>query len=119
MRSSLSGLRLRSAVILAMLASLLPQVAAAQAVGRTCVDVQIGTERYYDCLNQALARLVPSERFSAAQNAPYAATSPPAQVGVFNRAATAERMGNALGHSAFPQRPPPPVFPTPLMPGRH
>jgi hypothetical protein len=81
---------------------------------QTCVDVRIGSTQYYDCVNRALALLVPSERFSAANSTPLTATSPPNETGTFNQAATREQLGSAFGHSVVPQRPPPPVYSLPL-----
>jgi hypothetical protein len=81
---------------------------------QTCVDVQVGSDRSYSCLNRQLERLVPGKRPSS-QDAPYSASSPAPQVGTFNQAATRERMGNAFGHSVVPQRPPPPVFTPPVL----
>jgi hypothetical protein len=42
---------------------------------------------------------------------------PPTKLGLANRAATQQRMGNTFGTSTQPQRPPPPP-PKPVIPGR-
>jgi hypothetical protein len=39
-------------------------------------------------------------------------------VNTFNQAASREQLGSAFGNSAIPQRPPPPVFVSPLV-GHH
>jgi len=83
----------------------------------TCVDVKIGDENYYNCLNERLRRLTLQPRFSSSDTA-INAFSPAPQVGTFNQAATSERLGSAFGHSVIPQRPPPPVFSSPLVNGR-
>ena len=79
-----------------------------------CVDVRIGQETYYDCLNQKLRRLA-EQSHGAPLESSVTATSPAPAVGTYNQAATRERMGNAFGISAFPQRPPPPVYVNPLI----
>ncbi len=83
----------------------------------TCVDVKIGDEQFYNCLNERLRRLTEQPRFSSTDTT-LNAFSPAPQVGTFNEAATSERLGSAFGHSVIPQRPPPPVFFSPLMNGR-
>jgi hypothetical protein len=95
-----------------------PAAAGAPTDATSCVDVQIGTDRYYSCLNRQWARMVPPTRFSSSADAPYSATSPAPQVGTFNQAATAERLGSNFGKSVVPQRPPPAVFSSPLIPAR-
>jgi hypothetical protein len=83
----------------------------------TCVDVKIGDEQFYNCLNERLRRLTAQPRFSSTDTT-INAFSPAPQVGTFNEAATSERLGSAFGHSVIPQRPPPPVFQSPLVNGR-
>ncbi len=84
---------------------------------QTCVDVRIGSDAYYSCLNQKLAASVPGRR-SSAHDAPLTATSPAPAVGTYNQAATRERLGDSFGHSAIPQRPPPAVYTSPFVSGR-
>jgi hypothetical protein len=79
----------------------------------TCVDVRVGTERAYDCLNQALARSVPQRPTPAVP--PVTASSSAPATGLFNESATRERLGTNFGHSAQPQRPPPGVYGFPIM----
>jgi hypothetical protein len=85
-----------------------------QARARTCVDVRIGTDAYYDCLNGELRNLVPGQRLSS-RDTPWPATKPANEVGTFSLPAVRERMGTAFGHSVVAQRPPPPVYPPPLL----
>jgi hypothetical protein len=90
---------------------------AAQALAadpQSCVDVQVGSERYYHCLNQQMQN-VPRNPSSAAKDAPLSAGSPAPAVGSFNQSATHERLGNSFGKSVVPQRPAPPVFSSPLV----
>jgi hypothetical protein len=83
-----------------------------------CVDVRIGSVQQYDCLNQQLMRQVQQQKPSSEATGTVTAGSPAPAVGSFNQAATQERLGSNFGKSAFPQRPPPPVFAMPLMPQR-
>ena len=85
----------------------------------TCVDVQIGDDRtpYLNCLNEELQKSVKRERGTPQPAAPLSATSSSNQIGTFNEAAARQRMGNAFGVSPIPQRPPKPVFVSPLLPG--
>ncbi len=75
-----------------------------------CVDVKIGNDRsrYYDCLNgqmrqqaahQANQQAVTQDAVSNSQ--PHS----PTQMGLYNQAATRERLGSSFGHSVVPQRP--------------
>lgn len=84
-----------------------------------CVDVEVNGERVpdYACLGQLMtsptppaspdANLTGSERI---------VRQPPTKLGLANRAATQQRMGNTFGTSTQPQRPPPPP-PKPVIPG--
>lgn len=78
---------------------------------RVCVQVQIGSGQPADfrCLNDLMEKLVAQEgtKQAALQAVRDGVTSlAPTQEGLFNTTATHERLGNAFGHSAFPQRPP-------------
>ena len=86
-----------------------------------CVDVQIGGDRsaYLDCLNDQMKRNAEHEQHRPQPTAPIDAQSPSNQVGTANDAAARERMGNAFGKSAVPQRPPKPNFVNPVIPGSH
>jgi hypothetical protein len=93
----------------------LPALGQTTETKQSCVDVKIGMEQYYSCLNQRLQSGIEQHRFTS-RDAPYSATSAAPAVGGFNEAATRERLGNAFGHSVIPQRPPPPNFSSPLVP---
>jgi hypothetical protein len=71
-----------------------------------CVEVQIGSDRAgrLDCLNQQFRRA--AEERPITPTSPYSTSSPPTEIGLFNETAERERLGNAFGHSAEPQRPP-------------
>ena len=84
------------------------------ASSETCVDVRVGTDQSYSCINAALGRAAAQAR-TPVNPGTLSATSPANQVGTFNRAATAQRMGDAFGRSVISQRPPPPVFASPLL----
>ncbi len=84
------------------------------ATSETCVDVRVGSDQSYSCINAALARTANQAR-APVNPGTLSPASPSNQVGTFNRAATAERMGNTFGHSVISQRPPPPVFSNPLF----
>ena len=87
----------------------------------SCVEVTVNGERTpsYACLTQKLRPAAPAR---TAGDAPPGMASeaitqrPSNQLGLFNRAATGHRMGNAFGTSVYPQRPPPTVPSSPLMP---
>jgi len=89
-------------------------VATAQDDHQTCVDVTIGDQRSYSCLNEQMKHFTEQHRASALGDAPYTAGAPSQQTGTFNQAATKERLGNAFGYSAIPQRPAPQPFPGPI-----
>jgi hypothetical protein len=83
-----------------------------------CVEVRIGTEPSYACLNALIAKAIPQRRFAAGSDLPIAATIPAPAAGTYNTAASAEQLGTAFGHSTQPQRPPAPRYPAPLLPVR-
>lgn len=87
-----------------------------------CIDVQIGNDRtaFLECLNSSFERHVRQEHQTPQPEAPIGVKSSPTQLGIFNETAARQRMGNAFGVTATPQRPPKPVFSTPLLPpGTH
>jgi hypothetical protein len=82
----------------------------------SCVDVAVNDHPAlsYDCLNQQLGASAhtapgPQPQLDAVTHAPSNQ-----QLGQFNFSALSIRMGNNLGKSAYPQRPPP-VAPMPLF----
>lgn len=87
-----------------------------------CVDVEVNGQRSpsYDCLTH---QLQPASSPLAGGRAPGLesediANKPSNQIGgQFNWSGTSQRMGNAFGNSATPQRPSPPP-PAPIIPGR-
>jgi hypothetical protein len=115
-------MRASSGILLAAALSLGGRACLAQATpadtGAPCVDVQIGNERVadLDCINRQLRLHVEREHATPALSAPIDAHSSSTAVGTANQAAAGQMMGNALGKSAQPQRPPPPVFVGPLTP---
>lgn len=85
------------------------------ALGQACVQVQIGAASGtgYGCINQELQEMAQSAAPPQA-NLPLAATSSSNQVGSFNEQSLEEQYGQNFGKSAFPYRPPAPVFNNPL-----
>ncbi|HEY9130358.1 MAG TPA: hypothetical protein VIM98_01270 [Dyella sp.] len=86
----------------------------------TCVDVSINDRPVlaYACLNRQLAPSM-SAPFTPNLTAGVAHDPSNRQVGQFNYSAFSNRMGNQLGKSVHPQRPPPLVATPPLLaPGR-
>ena len=77
-----------------------------------CIDVEIGTDRAFGCLNQQLKREV--DRVNPSLNTPpIDARSPDVRVGNVNEMAVRQQYGPNYGRSVFPFRPPPPVFAVP------
>jgi hypothetical protein len=74
-----------------------------------CVDVQIGSDSAFGCLNQKLSREV--DRVNPSLNLPpIDARSSDVRVGNVNEAAVRQQYGSNYGRSAFPFRPPPPLL---------
>jgi hypothetical protein len=70
-----------------------------------CVDVQIGGDHAFGCLNQQLKREV--ERVNPTPNLPpLDARSPDVRVGNVNEAAVRQQYGSSYGRSVIPFRPP-------------
>ena len=89
----------------------------------SCIEVEVDGEKApsYACLSQRLSPVAPAARPSDQGLASESITQRPGnQLGVFNRAATSNRMGNTFGSSVYPQRPPTiaPMAPAPLVPPR-
>lgn len=82
-----------------------------------CVEIQIGQDSVsrLNCLNSALQRSADREHNAPTPQAPLDARSESNKVGIFNDAAAHQKMGNAYGVSAQPQRPKS-VFTSPLLP---
>lgn len=75
-----------------------------------CIDVQIGTDRGFGCINEQLRREVDKVNPSIALP-PLDARSPDIRVGNVNEAAVRQQYGINYGRSVYPFRPPPPIFP--------
>lgn len=95
------------------------RASSAGAHGDACVDVSINDRPVlaYACLNRRLAP-VASSPVSADLVAPVARDPSNRQVGQFNFSSFSHRMGDQLGKSVQPQRPPPPAPPPLLGVGR-
>jgi hypothetical protein len=82
-----------------------------------CVDVQIGSSRSMNCLNQKLKGQV--DRVNPTMNLPpIDARSPDTKVGVVNIPGVQQQYGKNFGVSVVPFRPAPPVFTSPVAPHR-
>ncbi len=111
------------AIILSLIAAV-PFASAGEAPAsggsQDCVEAEIGNDRASSlgCLNQNLERLVERTREAPSPAAPIDARSPSNVVGVANDAAAREKMGDAFGKSATPQRPQT-IFTSPLLQMEH
>ncbi len=81
-----------------------------QPAADVCVDVKIGEDhsRYFDCLNRQMQRQTDNQaNQQAVTQAAIANSQPqsPTQQGLYNQAATRERLGSSFGHSVVPERP--------------
>jgi hypothetical protein len=77
-----------------------------------CVEVEIGKDSAFGCLNQKLKREV--DRVNPLMNLPpIDARSPDVRVGNVNEAAVRQQYGSNYGRSAIPFRPPVPTFGVP------
>jgi hypothetical protein len=78
-----------------------------------CVEVEIGSSRAMDCLNQKLKREV--DRVSPTMNAPpLDARSRDTRTGVVNVPGVQQQYGKNFGVSAAPFRPAPLIFSSPI-----
>jgi hypothetical protein len=74
-----------------------------------CVEVEIGNDSAFGCLNQKLKREV--DRVNPSLNLPpLDARSPDVRIGNVNEAAVRQQYGSNYGRSAIPFRPPTPVY---------
>jgi hypothetical protein len=81
-----------------------------------CVEVEIGSSKSMDCLNQKLKREV--DRVNPSINQPpIDARSPDTKIGVINIPGVKQQYGKNFGVSVVPFRPAPPVAPP--LGGRH
>ena len=79
-----------------------------------CVDVVIGHEKSFDCMNEKLKRQVDRVNPPVLNTPPIDARSQDLKVGVVNVPAVQQQYGKNFGVSAFPYRPPPPVYAAPI-----
>ena len=91
-----------------------------QAAAPSCVEVEVDGEKApsYACLSQRLLPTASAARPATEQGlvSESIAQRPSNQLGVFNRAAAANRMGNTFGTSVYPQRPPAAMPAQPVLP---
>ncbi|OVZ57918.1 hypothetical protein CDO44_16185 [Pigmentiphaga sp. NML080357] len=93
--------------------------AADAAPASSCIEVEVNGQRSpsYGCLTQ---KLQPTPAPRNLEGTPELASEAIVQrssnqLGLFNRAATANRMGNTFGTSVYPQRPPAPQYGSPVF----
>lgn len=84
-----------------------------------CVDVMIGSERSFGCMNEKLRRQVDRVNPPITNTPPIDAKSSDLKTGVVNVPAVQQQYGRSFGVSAFPYRPPPPVYVAPIGPTAH
>jgi hypothetical protein len=78
-----------------------------------CVDVTIGDDRSFGCLNEKLKKKV--DQVNPLQNIPPVdARSSDLKVGTVNMPGVQQQYGQNFGRSVIPYRPAPPVFAPPL-----
>lgn len=116
------GLRVMVLSLVAVWAACDTDAFAVEPSDASCVDVEVNGHRALsiDCLNRQLdPERTTDDRLGLPRLASeVVADMPSNQLGLFNRAATSVRMGNNFGRSAFPQRPPAPSLPSPILEGR-
>ncbi|MDQ8728075.1 hypothetical protein [Bradyrhizobium sp. LHD-71] len=79
----------------------------------TCVEVEIGSSRAFNCLNQKLRRQV--DRVNPSMNIPPVdARSQDIRVGVVNMPAVQQQYGRNFGVSVIPYRPSLPTYSSPV-----
>lgn len=77
-----------------------------------CIEVEVGGDRGFGCLNEQLRREV--DRVHPSINLPpLDAGSSDLRVGNVNQAAVRQQYGRNFGVSVYPYRPPPPVYAIP------
>jgi hypothetical protein len=88
-----------------------------QAASERCVEVEIGSSRAFECLNQKLKQQV--DRMAPSLNLPpLDARSPDTKIGVVNTPGVQQQYGKNFGVSAAPYRPAPLHFTSPMAPHR-
>lgn len=110
----------RLGAALALAWAVLPGRAAATpppaAPAPACIELEVNGERIadYDCLARLLAPAGNSAAPPAAPASELRIRQAPSTLGLANRAATQQRMGNSFGISTRPQRPAPVPAPQPV-----
>ncbi len=92
----------RNRILLAGILCLAPLATRAQTPQKSCLDVQVGSARSFDCINEGLREKVGGTR-PPGDDTVVTATSPSNRTGTFNQSATREYLGSSFGHSAVPQ----------------
>ena len=125
---------MKTAVIVALATVLLPAPGEAQSVApapsgvaigsesppltvrqyQRCVDVEIGENTSISCLNEQLKRQVDQVNPAPGNIPPLDAKSQDLKVGVVNTSAVKQQYGKNYGVSAYPYRPPPLIYSSPL-----
>jgi hypothetical protein len=88
-------------------------------VAASCMEVEVNGERApsFPCLTQKLSgKTKGAHPPTSALTSEAIAQRPSNQLGLFNREATSQRMGNTFGTSVFPQRPERSAPATPFIP---
>lgn len=122
MRALQSPVRLLGICCLASAAAMMQAVACAQTTSPSCIDVSVNDRPAlsYACLNQRLASSTHPSPEPQVQLDAVAHLPSNQQVGQFNFSAFSHQMGNSLGKSVIPQRPPPvsrpPLLGVPIHP---
>lgn len=81
-----------------------------------CIELEVNGERVpdYACISRLLAPAAALPRAAVQTEAERLLRQPPSALGLANRAATQQRMGNSFGVSTQPQRPAPPPLRAPV-----
>lgn len=88
-----------------------------QVATERCVEVEIGSSRAFECLNQKLKKQV--DRVAPTLNLPpIDARSPDTKTGVVNIPGVQQQYGRNFGTSVVPHRPAPLQFTSPVAPRR-
>lgn len=106
-------------VAIAACGSAWAETPAATEAGTACVEVEVNGARApsYPCLTQKLAPAdADRQDRSNTLGSEAIIDRSPNQLGLYNRAATEHRMGNAFGNSVRPQRPDSPANGAPVVP---
>jgi hypothetical protein len=83
-----------------------------------CVDVTVGGERSFGCINQLLKKKVDQTNPPIMNTPPIDAKSSDLKTGVVNIPGVQQQYGQNFGKSVGPYRPPPAVFSSPIAPRR-